>query len=550
MADVKVSDLPAASGLDKADILIVNQSGVTRRTTAGVLTRDIISIKDAGALVDGSTDDLSSINDAVADLVTVSGGMLYFPAGTAVVNTTSAGGINIRDNIEYCGAGWASIVKAHASSVGNVFGHAGSEYDIDIYKVSIRDLAIDGNRANVSYNTLGGGGASDDAYQNAIRLHKVHDFRIENVYIHDTVNNGISVYNTSSEGKISRCWVDAVGKATPPAVYSHNGIFVESTTTHIDVLFNTVENCGQKGIYVNAHDGTCWYTKIIGNHVTASGTNGIRVGQDVTKTSTIHRPQIIGNVVASGTSASDPAILVDTQAASGGVKSPIIASNIVYGNGHRGILVDNGSGGGTGAVDSAIVAGNEVTDNTAEGIYINGTDTLVYGNMSLSNGVANYTNTGTRTVKYGNIFNATSGGFAANGTGTNDSAAAGDIGEYQTATTGAAGMTDGVALNATSVSLTAGDWDVDGVVNYAPAATTTFGYLTQGIGITSVTIGGQGTYTTHTFEDSGGGNVIALTAPTVRISLASTTTVYLVAQAGFAVSTITASGFIRARRVR
>jgi hypothetical protein len=133
------------------------------------------------------------------------------------------------------------------------------------------------------------------------------------------------------------------------------------------------------------------------------------------------------------------------------------------------------------------------------------------------------------------------------GTTTNDNAQAGSDGEYQTVTGSSAGITGGTNTNVTSISLTAGDWDVQGVVLYTPTATITSGY--SGISTTSVTFGALGSY-----SSSGGAPVTAVqltpSSPVVRISLASTTTVYLIGNVSFASGTCTAQGFIRARRVR
>jgi hypothetical protein len=65
----------------------------------------------------------------------------------------------------------------------------------------------------------------------------------------------------------------------------------------------------------------------------------------------------------------------------------------------------------------------------------------------------------------------------------------------------------------------------------------------------SATLGGLGTFTqTNTAFTTG--TAQRQSAPVIRVSLASTTTVFLVAQASFGVSTMTCDGFIRARRVR
>lgn len=135
------------------------------------------------------------------------------------------------------------------------------------------------------------------------------------------------------------------------------------------------------------------------------------------------------------------------------------------------------------------------------------------------------------------------------GTTTNDSANAGSIGQYATNTTLTTSASDNVGLNATSVSLTAGDWDVSGLVKTNPTPTTVMTGLAVGISTTSVTFGGLGSYLQFNFNDpTGAGNV--LPAPTTRVSISTTTTVYLVIQAAFTASTLTVDGVIRARRVR
>jgi hypothetical protein len=131
------------------------------------------------------------------------------------------------------------------------------------------------------------------------------------------------------------------------------------------------------------------------------------------------------------------------------------------------------------------------------------------------------------------------------GTTLADNANAGSVGEYQSASTAAAGITTAVQANATSISLTAGDWDVQGTVTYTPAGTMTYAY--SGVSTTSATLpaGNTGSYT----ATAGGTVLLAVPSPVVRLNLSATTTVYLVAGAAFTL-TCTAAGFIRARRIR
>jgi len=135
------------------------------------------------------------------------------------------------------------------------------------------------------------------------------------------------------------------------------------------------------------------------------------------------------------------------------------------------------------------------------------------------------------------------------GVTTNSNAPTGFVGEYQTNSTYGVSLSTAATSNATSLSLTAGDWDVWGSVQFVPAGSTAYNSVLLGINTTSSTIGALGTY----IELNGSfvtGNPITLSTPVVRISLASATTVYLPALANFSVSTMIANGFIAARRVR
>ena len=135
------------------------------------------------------------------------------------------------------------------------------------------------------------------------------------------------------------------------------------------------------------------------------------------------------------------------------------------------------------------------------------------------------------------------------GTTTNNNANAGSVGEDVTATGSGVSLTSATAANITSVSLTAGDWRCVGVVSYTPAGSTTTSIALSGINTTSATFGAVNTYQQFTYATSaGGGNAIA--APLRHLPLASTTTVYLIGYAGFAVSTMTAGGTIDCWRGR
>lgn len=141
------------------------------------------------------------------------------------------------------------------------------------------------------------------------------------------------------------------------------------------------------------------------------------------------------------------------------------------------------------------------------------------------------------------------------GTTLADSAQAGSVGEILTNSTSATSATSGTALNGTSKSLTAGDWDVTGFCQTNPAATTVTNSLVAGISTTSATFStvaaGINNYSLINGLTQPAGNLpLNLVAPTTQVNVSTTTTVFLVCQAGFSTSTLTISGWIRARRVR
>ncbi len=135
---------------------------------------------------------------------------------------------------------------------------------------------------------------------------------------------------------------------------------------------------------------------------------------------------------------------------------------------------------------------------------------------------------------------------------TNDNAGAGILGEYATATIvsgSAVSLTTATPTDVTSVSLTAGDWEVWGVVDYILSSVTATDFK-HGSHSTSATFGGQDTFINLPFITTVLSDTLGVVIPRTRYSLSGTTTIYLVAQGTFSAGTLTAYGSIFARRVR
>lgn len=152
-----------------------------------------------------------------------------------------------------------------------------------------------------------------------------------------------------------------------------------------------------------------------------------------------------------------------------------------------------------------------------------------------------------------------SGGQLGNvaGTTTNDNAAAGNVGEYISSSVLAGAAVpltvSGTTYNITSISLTAGDWDVTATGWSNPAAGTISQSFFAAISTTSATLptaGAENNMAGFGNDTPAANAFFGVGVGPMRLSLSGTTTVYLVANSVFSVSTISAYGFISARRVR
>ena len=212
-------------------------------------------------------------------------------------------------------------------------------------------------------------------------------------------------------------------------------------------------------------------------------------------------------------------VWVDTIDASGNVTVKTTGYIILNAGSGLGTILEVGGGGGF------TVGGNVATPTNAN-VYALGTSAVPFASLFL-------------------------GGNAGG------NAPAGSVGEYVSSTIAqgsAVSLTSPSASNVTSISLTAGDWDVSAVVIFNPAASTSITVKTAGVSTNSgafdaLTNGAGDTVQASTAASVPVGNT-SVEIPPTRISISSTTTVYLVAASTFTVSTNAAYGTIRARRVR
>ena len=194
--------------------------------------------------------------------------------------------------------------------------------------------------------------------------------------------------------------------------------------------------------------------------------------------------------------------------------------------------------GGATTIGSVTAGGNPGT--TGISISQTGVVTLPVSGFNTKGILDNATATALTLLAQGNVVLV--------GTPTNDNAAVGQVGEYQTNTTTGITLATGTNVNGTSVSLTAGDWDVQALANIP--IPTTLSAWSVGVSTVSLTLGATGTYQQMSFSSQLPVQQEYLASPVVRVSIAGTTTVFCVFQATFTGTITTAQAFIRARRVR
>lgn len=147
------------------------------------------------------------------------------------------------------------------------------------------------------------------------------------------------------------------------------------------------------------------------------------------------------------------------------------------------------------------------------------------------------------------------------GTNTNDNASAGNIGEIvysEVVDTSAVSVSSETATTITSITVTAGDWDVYATGRFTGNTSTTVNYLLACISNTTNTLDASPVsslsaikYATETIFNPLNGNVgPGVSVGPVRVSVSGSTTLYLVVQTQHGVSTLSGFGFIYARRAR
>jgi hypothetical protein len=201
---------------------------------------------------------------------------------------------------------------------------------------------------------------------------------------------------------------------------------------------------------------------------------------------------------------------------------------------------------GANAIINTGTPGETATPNIIYGFGLtNGSTIPSIANLQVIGTVGQFTSINAS----GTITPSTTNGIV--GTTLGDNANAGSLGEYVSNSATGVSVSNGTATNITSISLTSGDWDVQCNVQFLPATSTVPWGIVSGVSTSSAAFGTPFTQCSSILElIFATGTSSGILSPLVRENLSTTTTVYCIGQAWFTTSTMTADGYIRARRVR
>jgi hypothetical protein len=198
-------------------------------------------------------------------------------------------------------------------------------------------------------------------------------------------------------------------------------------------------------------------------------------------------------------------------------------------------------------VDSSAPSGSAYTDQF-DLAYVNESSGSGRRGLIVKGGI--YGESGFGTLVLGEV--GTNKHFSIAGTIATTMADAGYVGEIigsQVVSGSASAMATNTTLNVTSISLSAGDWEVMGHVNINSTSATVTA-TSAGITTTTATIPTNGTEVYSGLQTTTTTTVDSLTVTPVRIAVSTTTTVYLVARSTFSAGSRSAFGVLKARRVR
>lgn len=349
-------------------------SGATERTVQAKL-RDMVSVKDFGAVGDGVTDDTTAIQAAFTAIRTAGGGSIYFPSGTYIVDRS----IRIGSKTRAYGAGASSIIKAKQSGYAGANGGTYATQNCQLFQnynfsassltdsdIVVEDLAFDWGTV-----TIAGGGAHSISmrYVDRVTVRGVYSIKGENVTAllacRDTLTENCVGLNNSNcffdhwDAAGTACVTNCTGRVTSGTIqqgiqFTGTGSFAEDLSSADCVvmgcsLYGIRASGSSSAIISNANDpgSSAYRFRSIGNYIEDSdqgivfaGTGGQHLSMGDTLRTVTKLPIFIqndGTAAPSNCRVIDPHLIDCSNLAGNVAMVSIAAANCVV----RGLKVTN-----------------------------------------------------------------------------------------------------------------------------------------------------------------------------------------------------------------
>lgn len=188
----------------------------------------------------------------------------------------------------------------------------------------------------------------------------------------------------------------------------------------------------------------------------------------------------------------------------------------------------------------AIASGYRVIVGNAQGM-------MAGGNSCYEANLYDTTNTASGTFK--SVGDNVKDGTKFSTIGQFDGDGAGNFLQSSVPSTSPISLVSGAPKTITAISVPAGDWDLSGVIGYIPGGATSVTRYQTSISSTANASGPEGSRNTNVFAAFvSGGFAVSYPTPVFRVTVAATTTFYLVGFSDFTAGAMSAYGEISARR--
>lgn len=380
-------DTSATDGATAASLADVDAAVADRITAAEADASYAAKDLEAAFVIVLPTDSTAQIQAKLNTLRDAGGGTAYFVDGTYTITAS----LRVASNVTLQGNGYTTHLQAAAGTTVNVIRADTDSAASPVTGVTIRNLRIDGNKAN----------QSDGGEKFGISLIFANDCTVERVWVHDTVRTGI--YMAGARNRVRDCDVvncgyvggpvagsgkagiafDGLSGAAAPVQCQAIGNRVRGSYEHGIKLYpdgdgaviadNIIENCGDQGIAVQSADDVA----ITGNTVVGCG-KGITLHAT---TGVVTGGAVNGNTVLG-------CIQHGIHLWNG--RGPSATGNVVRGCGGHGIYVESCNGW---TAAGNLTAGNGLnnTYGSAGICFANSPNGAITGNTSHSNGNATST---------------------------------------------------------------------------------------------------------------------------------------------------------------